>query len=96
MAFTVDLAALSSLIDQMEQFDRKVAATCEEVAQSVAALHVSWEGAAADQQQQAHALWEKGTAEMTEALRGLRADVASAHRNYDRAFAAGRAMWDGM
>jgi WXG100 family type VII secretion target len=96
MAFTVDPAALLELIEQMEQFDKRVAETCDDVEQSVAALHVAWEGAAAEQQSQAHALWEKGTAEMTEALRQLRSDVATAHRNYDRAFAASRAMWDGM
>jgi WXG100 family type VII secretion target len=96
VAFTVDLPGLLELIDQMEQFDKKVSETCHEVEQSVAALHVSWEGAAAEEQRQAHALWEKGTAEMTEALRQLRSDVATAHRNYDRAFAAGKAMWDGM
>jgi WXG100 family type VII secretion target len=96
VAFTVDLAGLLDLVDQMEKFDKTVAETCKQVQQSVAALHVSWEGAAAEQQRQAHALWEKGTAEMTEALRQLRSDVATAHRNYDRAFAAGRAIWDGM
>jgi WXG100 family type VII secretion target len=96
VAFTVDLAALQDLISQMEAFDKRVAETCEDVTQSVAALHVSWEGSAAEQQAQAHALWEKGTAEMTSALRQLRSDVEKAHRNYDRAFAAGKAMWDGM
>jgi WXG100 family type VII secretion target len=77
----------------MEQFDQRVASSCDEVEQAVAGLHGSWSGDAAEQQQQAHALWEKGTAEMTEALRQLRSDVETAHRNYDRAFAAGVAMW---
>lgn len=96
MAFRVDLPALSDLIDQMEQFDRRVASVCESVNGSVTALHVSWGGEAAGQHLQAHKLWEQGTQQMTAALRQLRADVAAAHRNYDRAFAAGRAMWDGM
>ena len=67
MAFTVDLAALLGLIDQMEQFDNRVTETCADIERSVVALHVSWEGEAAEQQRHAHALWEKGTAEMTEA-----------------------------
>lgn len=96
MAFTVDLAALLDLIDHMEAFDKRVAETCEQVSQSVTALHVSWEGSAAERQAQAHTLWEKGTAEMAAALRQLRSDVEKAYRNYDRAFAAGQAMWDGM
>jgi WXG100 family type VII secretion target len=96
VAFTVDLPALMDLIDQMDKFDKTVTETCDNVAQSVTALHVSWEGSAAEQQAQAHALWEKGTAEMTAALKQLRSDVEKAHRNYDRAFAAGKAMWDGM
>jgi WXG100 family type VII secretion target len=96
VAFTVDLAALVDLVDQMEQFGKKVTATVEQVAQSVDALHLSWEGSAAEQQAQAHALWQQGTTEMTEALKRLRSDVGKAHQNYDRAFAAGKAMWDGM
>jgi ESAT-6 family protein len=96
VAFTVDLGALLDLVEQMEKFDKKVTETTQDVERSVAALHVSWQGSAAEEQRQAHALWEKGTAEMTDALRRLRSDIATAHRNYDRAFAASRAMWDGM
>lgn len=96
MAFSVDLAALMDLMDQMERFDRKVASVCEAANDSVTALRVSWDGEAAGQHRQAHDLWEQGTHQMTVALRQLRSDVAAAHRNYDRAFAAGRAMWDGM
>ncbi|MCV7259309.1 WXG100 family type VII secretion target [Mycobacterium shimoidei] len=93
MAFTVDLAHLLQLIEQMEQFDQQVVATCDDVEQAVAGLSASWDGTANEQQRQAHALWEKGATEMSEALRQLRSDVATAHRNYDRAFAAGSAMW---
>ncbi|MEW2478644.1 WXG100 family type VII secretion target [Mycobacterium sp. NPDC049093] len=96
MAFSVDLPALVDLMGQMERFDQKVASVCENTNESVTALHVSWEGEAAGQHLQAHDLWEQGTQQMTAALRQLRSDVAAAHRNYDRAFEAGRAMWDGM
>jgi WXG100 family type VII secretion target len=94
MAFTVDLDHLLDLIDQMEQFDRKLTSTCDEIEQTVADLQASWSGDASEQQQQAHALWETGTSDMAEALRQLRSDVGTAHRNYDRAFAAGMAMWN--
>jgi len=93
VAFTVDLSHLLELIDQMEQFDQRLTSTCDEIEQAVVGLRASWSGDAADQQQQAHALWEKGSAEMAEALQQLRSDVDTAHRNYDRAFAAGVAMW---
>jgi WXG100 family type VII secretion target len=94
VAFTVDLSHLLALVEQMEQFDQRVVATCEEVEQSVTALSGTWEGTSAEQQREAHSQWSTGAAEMSEALRQLKADIATAHRNYDRAFAAGSAMWD--
>ncbi|GAB2651290.1 pore-forming CpnT exporter EsxE [Gordonia jinhuaensis] len=91
--FLVDLDELDGVIADMRTFDQKAEAACADADQTIAALHVTWEGDAAEAQKQAHDRITRGLNEMREALGDLTNVAQTAHQNYSDAAATNRGMF---
>jgi WXG100 family type VII secretion target len=91
----VDVDALAELIDRLAAFEAQLVRTRAEVDARVQALHVTWSGDSAAAQASAHERWQRGAAQVHEALADLRAIVCEARANYASALAANRRMWAG-
>ncbi|MGC5258227.1 WXG100 family type VII secretion target [Gordonia sp. DT218] len=89
----VDLAELDRIVTLMRDFGKDAESLCRNVEKSVANLHVSWTGKAADAHKQAHDRWVEGTREMRSALTDLDGTGRTAHANYSAAVAANKGMW---
>lgn len=94
MGYKVDLAVLDSRIAQMEAFERSLDAQLAHLEETVATLHDTWSGLAAQAQRDAHAKWLAGAREMRAALGGLRQAARIAHGNYSGAVTANTTMWE--
>jgi WXG100 family type VII secretion target len=89
----VDLEALAELVDGMQRFQDHLTATRQEVERRVAAMQLTWSGAAAAEQAAAQRHWSRATDELQQALAALRSIGLTAHANYAAAMAANRRMW---
>lgn len=94
MGYAVDLDLLDLRIRQLEAFEKSLDAGLDSLERTVADLHGTWSGLAAQAQRDAHRRWVAGAREMRIALAGLRAAAQVAHANYQSAIAANLAMWE--
>lgn len=92
--FSVDLARLAEMIDQLGSFDRYLEQALDEAGRRVDELHVSWSGQAALAQRAAHEEWVRGARDMRAGLATMRAAAATAHANYTSAVTANTRMWE--
>ena len=93
MRYSVDLAELDAVIGDMTGFERRLLDKLAELDDLVANLHVTWTGAAAAAQKDAHARWRSGASEMHQAIVEMREAAQRAHRNYSAAADANARMW---
>ncbi|TRW86177.1 WXG100 family type VII secretion target [Mycolicibacterium sp. 018/SC-01/001] len=93
-AFSVDPAALLSVVDRMSAFDSELEAHLAQVASSVARLGVTWQGDAGEAERAAQDRWDQGAREMREALSRLRSIAEGAHANYSSAAQTNVRMWE--
>ncbi|MBB6627142.1 WXG100 family type VII secretion target [Nocardioides sp. KIGAM211] len=93
MPFVADLDDLERVVAELASCGTDLGALLDEVDAGVAALHLTWSGAAADAHRAAQATWRAGFREMREALDLLRCVGQVAHDNYDAAARANVAMW---
>ncbi len=93
VSYMVDLERLDESIGDMARFDELVQKHLDALDKVVAQLHGEWHGAAAVAQQDAHAKWAQGAAEMRKALAQMRAAAHLAHTNYTNAAQTNRRMW---
>lgn len=91
--FRVDPDRLTDIVEQMTQFDQRLDAALDDVTAKINRLHATWTGDAAQRQAQAHADWQRGAAEMREALATLRSIATTAGANYTSAVSANQRMW---
>jgi WXG100 family type VII secretion target len=91
--FTVRLAQLADVIDQLDRFDQHLESALAEADRRVDELHVTWSGAAARAHRAAHDEWTRGAADMRAGLAAMRAIAATAHANYTAAVTANAQMW---
>jgi WXG100 family type VII secretion target len=92
--FTVDLARLAEMIEQLSSFDRYLEQALDEAGRRVDELHVSWSGEAASAQRAAHQEWVRGAEDMRAGLATMRAIAATAHGNYSSAVTTNTRMWE--
>jgi WXG100 family type VII secretion target len=92
--FGVDLDLLDETVGEMAHCGEELDVLLDEVAQRVAALHVTWAGAAALAQDGAQAEWEAGFRRMREALASMRTAGGVAHGNYLDAATTNLRMWE--
>jgi WXG100 family type VII secretion target len=89
----VDLERLAELADRMGRFQSHLMRVMEEVDTRERQLGITWTGAAAAAQFDAHGRWDAGAAEVQQALADLRAIASTAHGNYAAAVSANLRMW---
>lgn len=92
--FDVDADQLTHTVDRMAASGAILHDLADRLSARVAALHLTWDGAAADAHRAAQAGWEAGFAEMREALDRMRAAARSAHASYTSAADANLRMWE--
>lgn len=92
-AFSVDPEALSEALAEMADFQRTAQSLLAEIETTVANLHDTWSGEAANAHAEAHRSWTHGAALMQEALNRLHAVGDSAHGNYTGAMQTNQNMW---
>ncbi|WP_045820850.1 WXG100 family type VII secretion target [Williamsia herbipolensis] len=91
--FTINTEELADIVSAMARFDSDAESVCSDVDKTVASLHTTWTGEAADAQRAAHDRWTKGAAEMRSAVADLRKAGDTAHTNYTAAVTANTEMW---
>lgn len=92
--FGVDLDVLDETVAEMERCGGALDVLLDEVSRRVAALHLTWAGAAALAQDGAQAEWEVGFRQMRDALASMRSAGRVAHGNYGDAAATNLRMWE--
>jgi len=92
--FAVDLDLLDDTVVSLTRCGAELDALLDEVARRVAALHVTWGGAAAVAQDGAQAEWEAGFRQMREALAAMRTAGGVAHGSYLDAASTNLRMWE--
>lgn len=92
-AYAVDLEELDSVLADLRGCDADLEAFAAQVEALVRQLHDGWAGDAAAAQLVAQQAWDRGFAELREALRRMRAAGRAAHGNYTAAVEANVAMW---
>lgn len=91
--FTINTDQLADIVGDMAKFDSDAESVCNDAEQTVARLHQSWTGEAADAQRAAHERWTKGASEMRSAVADLRKAGDTAYANYTDAVRANQGMW---
>ena len=89
----VDMAELDAVIADVQACETRLETLTDDLDRQVRALQDSWEGLAAQAQQEAHAEWTRGMRDMRTALADLRAAARQAHSNYSGAADTNVAMW---
>ena len=92
--FTVDVDQLNDTVDRIAASGAILHDLADRLSARIAALHLTWAGAAAEAQLAAQAEWEAGFADMREALGRIRAAALAAHANYTSAADANLRMWE--
>lgn len=93
MTFQIDLDQLSSAITGLQGLEATVERKLGELDATLASLHETWTGEAADAQRAAHERWTDGARDMHRALGDMRAAAQHAHGNYSQAAQTNAAMW---
>jgi uncharacterized protein YukE len=91
--YRVESAALSRIVNELEEltaFANEIIAGVEQTAASVSA---EWTGQANQQYLAAHAEWVAGAQQMTDAAAAVHQRAATAAANYDALASHLRAMW---
>ena len=91
--FSVDADQLTRTVHQISACGETLHQTAAELEQRMAALHLTWDGAAAGAHREAHAEWERGFRAMREALDQMRAAGRTAHDNYTSAAGTNLGLW---
>lgn len=92
-SFHVDPAALASVIEILDKFERSAEQFISDVDKQVNDMHIDWKGAAAAGHLEAQKKWAVGAAEMREAVAELRKITHGAHGNYTAAINTNSSMW---
>ena len=92
--FGVDLDLLDETVAELARCGDALDDLLDEVSRRVAALHLTWGGAAARAQDGAQAEWEAGFRQLRDALVSMRAAGRLAHRSYGDAAATNLRMWE--
>ncbi|MGL6234051.1 MAG: WXG100 family type VII secretion target [Segniliparus sp.] len=91
--YHVNTEGLAGAVADLAAFEEHAEEVIAEAEQLAAAYKHLWAGTAADEYQEAHALWAKEAAEMRAALARVRQSGANAHGNYTAAIAANSGFW---
>ena len=91
--FAVDLEALDELVTRLTRFGDALDAVQTDVQSRMNRVGAVWRGVAADEHAAAHARWQRGSADLHEALLTMRTVAAGAHENYASAIRVNTALW---
>jgi WXG100 family type VII secretion target len=92
-AYSLDTDGLQATIDELIHCYATLRDVATQLERRVRELHLAWDGQAADAHRLAKSSWDRGFAEMREALERMRRAGAAAHRNYTSAAATNHEMW---
>ena len=91
--FDVDADQLTHTVEQMAACGATLDDLADLLARRLGALHLTWDGAAAEAHRTAQAEWEAGFAGMCEALDRMRSAARTAHTSYTSAAVTNLRMW---
>lgn len=91
--YSVDLAGLQTLIDDLERCERALEEMTNELERDITSLHEVWEGLSAEAQREAQEEWNLGMRAMRQALADLRTAGGRAHGNYTKVITDNVGMW---
>lgn len=91
--YRIDPDELDEIISRLTRCEDSLELLTDDLKRHVRALQRTWDGLAAEAQQEAHEEWSRGMRAMREALTDLRLAARVAHRNYTAAIAANQSMW---
>lgn len=91
--YRVESAALSRVVDELDELTAFAKQIIAEVDQTAAAVSADWTGQANQQYLDAHAEWVTGAQQMADAAAAIHERAATAAANYDALANHLRAMW---
>lgn len=91
--YTADLGRIEGLIEKLGKFGSKSEEKTGEIDAKHAELGAVWEGQSADSHAEQRDRWNKGEAEMREALKGLKDQAQTSHNNYSELIDHQMNMW---
>ena len=92
--FEVDADELLHVVDRMAACEAGMRDLAADLERRIDALHLTWQGEAAAAHVLAQATWDRGFADMRDALRQMRAAAHTAHGNYTAAADTNLRMWE--
>ena len=91
--FDLDADQLTRTVDQMAACGAILQELADRLSARIAALHLTWDGVAAEAHRTAQAEWGASFAEMRESLDRMRAAARTAHTSYTSAADTNLRMW---
>jgi WXG100 family type VII secretion target len=92
--FEIDADELLHVVDRMASCGSTLQSLAADLERRLSALHLTWQGEAAEAHRLAQAAWGDGLAEMREGLARMRGAAHTAHDNYTAAATANLRMWE--
>ncbi|WP_067463989.1 WXG100 family type VII secretion target [Nocardia amamiensis] len=92
-AYTADTDRILTLVDKARRIGQQIEQRIADVEREVAALHIEWEGSAADAHRSKHDTWHREMNDMKTALAELENAVRAARDRYLANIAHNRRMW---
>ncbi|MEU2087719.1 WXG100 family type VII secretion target [Nocardia beijingensis] len=92
-AYTADTDRILALVEKARRIGQQIEQRIADVEREVAALHIEWEGAAAEAHRSKHDTWHRQMNDMKTALTELENAARAARDRYLANVAHNRGMW---
>ena len=93
-AFEVDAEALLDVVDRMAACEAGLRELAADLEVRIRALHLTWQGEAAEAHIVAQTTWDRGFHDMRAALDQMRSAAHTAHGNYTSAADTNLRLWE--
>ncbi|MFI6216264.1 WXG100 family type VII secretion target [Nocardia brasiliensis] len=92
-AYRADTDQILALVTKARQTGQQIEQRIADVEREVAALHIDWQGAAAEAHRSKHETWQREMQDMRSALAGLEAAATAARDRYLANVEHNKGMW---
>ncbi|MEU4344103.1 WXG100 family type VII secretion target [Nocardia sp. NPDC023852] len=92
-AYVADTERILALVEKARQIGQRIEQRIADVEREVAALHIEWEGSAAEAHRTKHDTWHREVNDMKSALEGLESAARAARDRYLANIAHNQRMW---
>lgn len=91
--YVADTDRILALVEQAKRIGGQIEQRIADVEREVGAMHIDWEGVAADAHRTNHETWTRETGDMRRALASLEAAAKGAHDRYVANVEHNMGMW---